>query len=190
MSGKNAGPKASGRSGAGRRKAEAADPKAAAGAARPAQAAELEEILSRYPPIGESLIGVLQEIQARFHYLSEANLKRVAEGLQIPLPRVLGVATFYNAFSLKPKGETVIQVCLGTACHVRGAPLIVEEIERLLGVRRGNTTPDGRFTLETVNCLGACALGPIVVVDGEYHGNMTVSKATRLIGAGAGRKSG
>jgi NADH-quinone oxidoreductase subunit E len=90
-------------------------------------------------------------------------------------------ATFYKAFSLKPRGKHIVHVCLGTACHVRGAVRILEAVERELGIKGGETDPELQWTLETVGCLGACALGPIVVIDGEYHGQMTSAKATRLL---------
>jgi NADH-quinone oxidoreductase subunit E len=138
----------------------------------------LDEILRGHAASSQSLIAVFQDVQSRFHYLSAEHIREVAARLEVPLPRAYAVATFYNAFSLKPKGQLVIQVCLGTACHVRGAPRILEELERLLGISRGETTADGRFSLETVNCLGACALGPIVVAGGDYLGAMTARKAT------------
>jgi len=105
----------------------------------------------------------------------------VRDKLKVPLPRIYAVTTFYRAFSLRPRGRHVIQVCLGTACHVRGAPRILEEIERRLNVKPGGTTEDLNFTLETVNCLGACALGPLMVVDGRYFGRMTPSKVEKVI---------
>lgn len=141
----------------------------------------LDEIFAIHKPTPESLIQILQGIQNRFHYLPEECIKEVAIRLAIPLPRVFSVATFYNAFSLKPKGKNIIQVCLGTACHVRGAPRIVEEVERLLGIKNGETTEDGLFSLETVNCLGACALGPIMVVNGEYHGHLSSHKVEAIL---------
>ena len=101
--------------------------------------------------------------------------------LEIPFSEVFGTASFYKAFSLEPKGEHIVQVCMGTACHVRGAPLILEELEKVLSIQDGMTTDDGLFTLETVNCLGACALGPIVCIDGEYHGNMTMAGVPKII---------
>ncbi len=119
-----------------------------------------------------SLIAMLEEIQAEDGYLSEEALRSVAERTGRSLVDVYGVATFYRSFSLKPRGRHLICACLGTACHVRGAPGIVEELERCLGVKAGETTSDGEFTLETVNCLGACALGPIIVVDGRYFSNV------------------
>jgi NADH:ubiquinone oxidoreductase subunit E len=129
----------------------------------------------------EVLIHVLQEVSAAFNYLPEDALRRIGERLGIPFAEVYGTATFYKAFSLEPKGKHVVQVCMGTACHVRGAVRVLEELERLLGVPRGTTTKDKLFTLETVNCLGACALGPIVAVNGEYHGNMTSARVPALV---------
>ncbi|MGA2773255.1 MAG: NAD(P)H-dependent oxidoreductase subunit E [Bryobacteraceae bacterium] len=119
------------------------------------------------------IIAILQDIQARYGYLPADALKTVAEKTGRPLVDVYGVATFYRSFSLKPRGKHLCSVCLGTACHVRGGPVIAEEFGRRLGVEPGDTTPDREFTLETVNCLGACALGPIVVVDGHYVSNVS-----------------
>jgi NADH-quinone oxidoreductase subunit E len=137
---------------------------------------KLLAVLERHEKGPHSLVPLLQDIQAEFNYLPEEMLRRVAESLGLPLSQVYSVATFYKAFSLEPKGEHVITVCLGTACHVRSAPAVVEELERILGIKSGETTRDMKFTLETVNCLGACALGPIVVMDGEYNGQMTPGK--------------
>ena len=134
-----------------------------------------EAALSSLPESGEGaggLIGLLQGIQAREGYLSEEALRALSRRTGRSLVDVYGVATFYRSFSLKPRGKHLICACLGTACHVRGAPRIAEELERQLGVKAGQTTPDGQFTLETVNCLGACALGPIVVVDGRCFPNV------------------
>jgi len=127
------------------------------------------------------LIGALQEIQNLYGYLPEKALRLVAQMTQRSLVDVYSVATFYRSFSLKPRGEHTVLVCLGTACHVRGAPTVVEEFERQLGIKAGDTTPDMKFTLETVNCLGACALGPIVVLDGEYFPKVDASKVRRIL---------
>ncbi len=118
------------------------------------------------------LIAILQDIQARYGYLPAEALKTVAEKTGRPLVDIYGVATFYRSFSLRPRGKHVCSVCLGTACHVRGGQVIAEEFGRELNVKPGETTADREFTLETVNCLGACALGPIVVVDGHYFSNV------------------
>lgn len=141
----------------------------------------LDRIFKKHKLRPESLMPVLQDIQDKFHYLSEKCLKEVAKRLKLPLNRVFSVATFYNAFSLTPKGKYIIQVCMGTACHVRGAPAIVEELERLLGIKRGETTKDKKFSLETVNCLGTCALGPVMVIGGNYHGHLRRDKVESIV---------
>lgn len=128
-----------------------------------------------------SLLGLLSEIQDRYHYLPPRTLILLSESLDIPLSQIYSVATFYNAFSLKPRGAHLVRVCMGTACHVRGAPRILNRLETHLGVHAGETTLDRNVTLETVNCLGACALGPITVVDGKYSGQMSIAKADRLL---------
>ena len=138
-------------------------------------------IVSRYSGNRDSLISILQDTQSEYHYLPEDGLRAVASQLDLPLIQVYGVATFFKAFSLKPRGEHIVSVCLGTACHVRRAPAVLDEIKRQLGMEPGETTKDMRFTLETVNCLGACALGPIVVVDGKYDGQMTPGKVKKVL---------
>jgi NADH:ubiquinone oxidoreductase subunit E/NAD-dependent dihydropyrimidine dehydrogenase PreA subunit len=140
------------------------------------------EIIDSYHGERGALIPILQDINSEYRYLPEDTLRYVAQRLEIPLSQVLHMATFYNAFSLKPRGKHLINVCLGTACHVRGASRILEEIERELGIAPGETTKDLKFTLETVNCLGACALGPLMVIDGEYFGNMTLGKTSKILG--------
>ncbi|MEI7901606.1 MAG: NAD(P)H-dependent oxidoreductase subunit E [bacterium] len=131
--------------------------------------AALDKVLGRHEPGRSALIAVLQDVNAEFGHLPGEALRRVSDRLAVPLSEVYHVATFYTAFSLKPRGQHVVKVCAGTACHVRGAPRIVDDLMRLLDVVPGETTSDGRFTLETVNCLGACALGPVVVLDGRYY---------------------
>jgi NADH-quinone oxidoreductase subunit E len=128
-----------------------------------------------------ALIAILEDIQAEYGYLPEPALRAVSDELGLSLVDIYGVATFYRSFTLTPRGKHLVCVCQGTACHVRGAPLIVEELERQLGIARGETTPDGEFTLETANCLGACALGPIVVVDGQYFSNVGTAKARLIV---------
>jgi NADH:ubiquinone oxidoreductase subunit E len=141
----------------------------------------LDAILKRHDRKGESLLAILQDIQTGFHYIPEELLPDVAGWIKVPLARVYAVATFYNAFSLEKKGTFVIKVCMGTACHVRGANGIAEELETLLGIKRGETTKDGKFTLETVNCLGACAIGPIAVVNDDYHANLTRDEVKSIL---------
>lgn len=127
------------------------------------------------------LLAILQEIQAKYSYLPEECLRVVAEQTGRSLADVYGVATFYRSFSLHPRGKHLVTCCLGTACHVRGGPRVAEEMERQLGVRRGQTTADREFTLETQNCLGGCALGPIVVVDGRYFGNVDATAVPGIL---------
>ena len=127
------------------------------------------------------LISILQQIQARYGYLPPDALTVVADKTGRSLTDVYGVATFFHSFSLQPRGKHVCSVCLGTACHVRGGPVIAEEFTRALGVKPGETTPSRDFTLETVNCLGACALGPIVVVDGHYFSNVSPVKVKEIL---------
>jgi NADH-quinone oxidoreductase subunit E len=153
---------------------------------------KVKSILSKHDSEKRALIPILQDIQDEYNYLPELALRIVARSLEVPLIDVVGVATFYRAFSLKPRGRHVITVCVGTACHVRGGPKILAEFEKKLDIRAGETTDDNRFTLESVNCLGACALGPIAVIDGNYFGQMKVRKVDRLIkkfGSSKGRKS-
>lgn len=141
----------------------------------------LENILDRHDRDPASIIAILQDIQSEVNWLPEEDLRYVSQRLSIPLTKMMSLASFYRAFSLKPRGRHILQVCLGTACHVRGAVRILGTIERELGIKAGETDENMEFTLETVNCLGACALGPIVVVDDTYHGQMTSAKATRLV---------
>jgi NADH-quinone oxidoreductase subunit E len=141
----------------------------------------LDNILDRYGRDPANVISILQDIQAEANWLPEEDLRYVCAELDIPLSKMMGLATFYKAFSLEPRGKHIVQVCLGTACHVRGGERILGAVERELGIKGGETDADLQWTLETVGCLGACALGPIVVVDGEYHGQMTSAKSTRLL---------
>ncbi len=128
----------------------------------------------------DQLIGVLQNVQKELGYLPKEALKRVSELMGLPIVQVYQVATFFKAFSLEPRGRRIVSVCMGTACHVRQSPLVLQALERALGVRSGQTTPDGEFTLLEVGCLGACALGPVVDVNGRVFGHMTVRKAEKL----------
>lgn len=138
-------------------------------------------ILNKYSNTRDSLISMLQDVQSEYHYLPEDALRIIAKHLNVPLVQVYGVATFFKAFSLRPRGEHLVTVCQGTACHVRRAPAVLDEIKRQLGIEPGETGKDMQFTLQTVNCLGACALGPIVVVDGTYHGQMAPGKVKKIM---------
>ena len=141
----------------------------------------IDKIIKNYGRRKEFLICILQDIQAKYGYLPRDALEKVAIKLDIPLMQIYSVATFFKAFSLEPRGKHLINVCLGTACHVRGADRVSDKIKRDLEIEAGETTQDRKFTLETVNCLGACALGPIMVLDGKYHGQMTAAKVDQIL---------
>lgn len=143
--------------------------------------AKLDEIIHESGVHRSNIIPILQGVQATYHYLPEDALRYLSDKLHIPLIDLYSIASFYKAFSLTPRGKHLINVCLGTACHVRGGVPILEEIERKLAIKRGETTSDKNFTLETVNCLGACALGPIVVVDEDYHGNTKIQQVGEIL---------
>jgi NADH-quinone oxidoreductase subunit E len=139
-----------------------------------------ESVINKYNSEKRWLISILLDIQSEYNYLPKDALGIVANKLKIPLIDVYSVATFYKVFDLKPRGKHLINVCLGTACHVRGSQSVVDEVKRKLSINVGETTEDKQFTLETVRCLGCCAMGPVVVVDNDYYSNMT-SKKTDVI---------
>ena len=143
--------------------------------------AKIEEMISKYNGEKSSLISILHDIQSEYNYLPKQAIIRVSKKLDIPLIRVYGVATFYSRFSLVPKGRNQIQVCLGTACHVRGGKSVAEAVTRELGIKPGETSKDGEVSFDTVNCLGTCALGPIMVVNGKYYGQMTGRKVAKVL---------
>jgi len=138
-------------------------------------------ILQKYQHDKALLVDILHDIQAESGYLPREILEEASRGLGVPLSRVYSVATFFKAFSLKPRGRHIISVCLGTACHVRGSDKVLEQVEQELGIKTGENTPDLKFTLETVNCVGACALGPMVIIGEDYHGEMTPEKVSAVI---------
>lgn len=135
----------------------------------------LDPILENYPQERRSLVMVLQDVQNTYGFLPKEVLVKVAGALDVPKAHVFHVATYYKAFSLTPRGRHTWTVCLGTACHVRGAKLLTEHLERSLGINAGETTEDLEYTLETVNCVGACALGPLAIIDGKYLGSATTT---------------
>jgi len=141
----------------------------------------LDALLERNERRPELLIQVLQDLQREFGYLSEDGLRYVADGLAVPLNRVYHVATFYKTFSLLPRGKHLVSVCRGTACHVRGAERLVDTVQRELGIQDGETTADQLFTLECVNCLGACALSPVVVIDAVYYEKVTPDRLRGIL---------
>jgi NADH-quinone oxidoreductase subunit E len=137
---------------------------------------EIDKIIERYEQKESAILAILQDIQVKERYLPKEVLEHVGEHLHIPLNKIYRIATFYRAFSLKPRGRHEICVCMGTACHVRGAQRIGDQINLELGIRPGETTEDQNFTLETVNCLGVCAAGPVLAIDGQYFGKMSPAK--------------
>lgn len=139
------------------------------------------KITEKYREKKSALLAVLQDIQTEYNWLPPDALRLISKELCVPLIDVYSVATFYRAFSLNPRGKHLCTVCLGTACHVRGAPIVLDRLQDKLGITPGCTTKNNQFTLETVNCLGACALAPIVVVDGKYHGQTTVQKVDAIL---------
>jgi len=144
-------------------------------------AAEVREIIDSYSANVTGIICMLQDIQARYTHLPKEALIVMSKELGIPLSRLFSLATFYKAFTLNPRGKHLVTVCMGTACHVRGASRLSDEIQRKLGIKAGETTPDGNFTLDLVNCLGACALGPLLVINGEYYGKMNSKKVGTIL---------
>ena len=143
---------------------------------------KVDSLIDSYADEKEQLISLLQDIQAEFNYLPGDVLIKISQKLDIPLSQVFSVATFFRAFSLKPKGRHLVTICTGTACHVRGGQRLVDKIERDYGIKPSETTEDMKFTLETVNCLGCCALGPVVVVDGKYESQVNADKLDRVLG--------
>lgn len=137
--------------------------------------------IAKYGNEKKALISILQDIQTEYHYLPPVALAVVSKTLDVPMIDIIGVATFYKSFSLEPKGEHQVTVCMGTACHVRGAPKILEEFERKMGIEAGHTTEDGQFSLDEVACLGCCAIGPVVVVDGDYHAETSIKKVGSIL---------
>lgn len=140
-----------------------------------------KQIIKKHKSNKSALIAVLQDIQEAFNYLSKEALKTASNMMKVPMSRVYEAATFYTAFSLKPRGKHIVKICKGTACHVRGAAILQDRFETTLGIKPGETTKDGKFSLETVNCVGACALGPVVVINTDYHGQVTINKVDKII---------
>ncbi|MBN1615367.1 MAG: NAD(P)H-dependent oxidoreductase subunit E [Deltaproteobacteria bacterium] len=141
----------------------------------------LDRIIEKYKNKPGGLIPVLEEAQVTLEYLPVPVQKRIAKGLNLPLSRVYGVVTFYSFFTMTPRGKHTVRVCLGTACYVRGGKAIAETLEKEFGIKEGETTADRMFTYETVRCLGACGLGPVVVVDSDVHGRVKPSKVREIL---------
>jgi NADH-quinone oxidoreductase subunit E len=141
----------------------------------------LSGILKKYGKDKSQLVSILQDIQTEYNYLPRQALEKLSKKMDIPQSQIYSMATFFRAFSLKKRGKHIVNVCLGTACHVRGAELIVESLERQMGVVRGQTTQDLNYTLESVNCMGCCATGPVVKIGEEYFGHMTNDKVEPML---------
>jgi len=142
---------------------------------------QISAILERHGNSDANLLGILQDIQDEENWLPRETLETVAQRLDVPFTRIYRLATFFKSLSLKPRGKHICQVCIGTTCHVRGAPKLVDKVELDMEVKAGQTTEDMLFTMETVGCVGACALGPLVVLDKEYHGNLTVEGLGKIL---------
>jgi NADH-quinone oxidoreductase subunit E len=145
------------------------------------QPIDIDNILEKYPGEPQYLISLLQDVQANYHYISEVNMGLVCDHVGVPITQAWSVATFYKNFSLEPRGQHEVCVCLGTACHLKGGERIAEGLERELKIERGHTTEDMRFTLDTVNCLGACSMAPVVKVDDEYIGKSTQNAVKKYL---------
>lgn len=146
-----------------------------------AERQKVKSFIDKYNGEKRALIAILQDIQEEFNYLPSQSLRLVSEILHIPLIDIISVVTFYRSFSLEPRGKHLITVCLGTACHVRGGAKILEEFEKKLNLKAGQTTPDKQFSLETVACLGCCAIGPVVVVDDNYYAQTNVRNVRSIL---------
>ncbi len=142
---------------------------------------KVDEIIDKYPTQQGVLIQLLLDMQSEFKWIPKEAVLRISERLQIPLSQIYRVASFYKAMSLTPRGRHVVSVCLGTACHVRGGPRIMDKAEESLKIKAGETTQDMKFTLERVNCLGCCAIGPVVVVDRDYYGKVAPAKVKEVL---------
>ena len=142
---------------------------------------KVDEIIGRYPTQPGVLIQLLLDMQSEFNWIPKEAILRISERLRIPVSQIYRVASFYKAMSLVPRGKHVVNVCLGTACHVRGGPRIMDKVEESLGIRAGETTQDMKFTLERVNCLGCCAIGPVVAVDKDYYGKVAPTKVKEVL---------
>ena len=147
----------------------------------PEQVAKLSNIIEKHKGKAGGLIPVLEEAQVSLEYLPLSVQKRIASGLNLPLSRVYGVVTFYSFFTMTPRGKYTVRVCLGTACYVRGGKALTDTLEKQFGIKEGETTPDRMFTLESVRCLGACGLGPVIVVNEDVHGRVKPGKVKEIL---------
>lgn len=148
---------------------------------------EIHDILEKYDNDKKNTLAMLQDIQRKYNYIPREAMDILSEELEVPLSKLYGIATFYKALSLRPRGRNIIKVCDGTACHIRSSQLLIEEIEGLLGIKPGETSADGEFTLETVNCLGSCAIAPVMVINETYYGKVTPAKLQDIISKFGGK---
>jgi NADH-quinone oxidoreductase subunit E len=142
---------------------------------------KIDQIIDQHNGAPDQLIQILLAIQSEYNWLPEAALQKTAKLLQVPLSQILHIATFYKAFSLVPKGRHKVHICMGTACHVRGAPRILDTVQDLTGIGAGETDLELKFSLETVNCIGCCALGPVIDIDGKIHGNVSTGDTADIL---------
>lgn len=142
---------------------------------------KVDQIVDTYNADEGSLIQILLDVQRQYNWLPPEAMRRVSDRLDMPITQVYRVASFYKVLSITPRGKHIVKACLGTACHVRGGTKVMKKISRILGIETGEVTDDMQFSLEVVNCLGCCALGPMITIDDEYHGKMTPEKATEVI---------
>jgi len=156
----------------------------------PVSSKEITKVLSAYPNERRYSLAILQDLQRKFGFVPREAIEAVSSYLNVKVSAIYSMATFYRALSLTPKGKHVIRVCDGTACHIRGAPALLDSLKRGLKIAPGETTKDGLFTLETVNCLGACAIAPVMVVDDKYHPKVKPDEVMALLGAYGGKKHG
>lgn len=158
-----------------------------AGEARQLDLQEMEQIIRRYPAERRYILAIMQDLQKRFNYLPKEGLQMTARHVNAPMSTVYSMATFYKAFSLVPKGRVNLKVCDGTACHIKGSQVLINEIYKCLGIKPGETTPDGEFSLETVNCLGACAISPVLVANQKVYAKVTPAAVREIIKEHGGR---
>ncbi len=144
--------------------------------------AEIDKILEKYAHEASGLISMLQEVQESYGYLPEEVLTYVSEHSKVPLSKIYGIVTFYAQFSLVPRGRNTIKICLGTACHVKGAKRVLAKLEEALGIKAGETSSDLKFTLETVRCLGTCFLAPVMMINSDYFGKLTPDRVSSILG--------
>ena len=141
----------------------------------------IDEIIDKHQAEANSLIQILLEVQGENHWLPREALSRISRKLDVPLSRIQHIATFYKAFNLVPKGRHQIHICMGTACHVRGAARVLDTVQDQVGIKPGETDPDMKFSLETVNCLGCCALGPVMEINGKTHGKLSPAETSDIL---------